>query len=77
MNAIEMKPYRCHKEVTAAKITAINGEMLEFAEMLPVHAEPDWIARHKPEVGGYLVRYEDGYHSFSPAKAFEAGYSEI
>lgn len=26
-------------------------------------------------VGGYYVRYEDGYESWSPAKAFEDGYT--
>jgi len=28
-------------------------------------------------VGGYYVRYEDGYESWSPAKAFEEGYTRI
>jgi len=31
--------------------------------------------KHKPEVGGYFVRYKEGYQSFSPAAAFEEGYS--
>lgn len=26
--------------------------------------------------GGYFVRYEDGYESWSPAQAFEGGYKE-
>lgn len=28
-------------------------------------------------VGGYLVQYEDGYLSWSPAEAFEKGYTPI
>jgi len=28
-------------------------------------------------VGGYLVQYEDGYLSWSPAEAFEKGYTRI
>lgn len=28
-----------------------------------------------PEIGGYYIRYKDGYESYSPAKAFEEGYS--
>jgi hypothetical protein len=28
-------------------------------------------------VGGYYVVYEDGYDSFSPAAAFEAGYAAL
>jgi hypothetical protein len=31
--------------------------------------------KHKPQVGGYFVQYRDGYKSFSPAAAFEEGYS--
>ena len=30
--------------------------------------------KHKPHAGGYYVVYDDGYKSFSPAKAFEEGY---
>jgi hypothetical protein len=28
-------------------------------------------------VGGYFVVYDDGYTSYSPAAAFESGYSRI
>jgi hypothetical protein len=31
----------------------------------------------KAEPGGYYIVYDDGYTSFSPARAFEAGYSPI
>jgi hypothetical protein len=40
---------------------------------IPVTVE--YLAKHQPVAGGYYVRYEDGYESFSPAKAFEDGYS--
>lgn len=30
-----------------------------------------------PIVGGYFVVYKDGYKSFSPADAFEEGYTRI
>ena len=33
--------------------------------------------KHQPEVGGYYIRYEDGYESWSPSKAFESGYALI
>ena len=36
---------------------------------------PNYMHKHKPEVGGYYVVYEDGYKSFSPAGAFESGYT--
>ncbi|WP_072095023.1 hypothetical protein [Enterobacter cloacae] len=38
---------------------------------------PDYVCKHRPQDGGYYVVYEDGYESFSPANAFEAGYSAI
>lgn len=28
-------------------------------------------------VGGYYVRYEDGYESWSPSEAFEKGYTRL
>lgn len=30
-----------------------------------------------PAAGGYYVVYEDGYQSYSPAKAFEDGYAPV
>ncbi len=30
-----------------------------------------------PIVGGYWVKYADGYQSFSPQDAFEEGYTRI
>lgn len=37
----------------------------------------EWMTKHNPVVGGYLVLYDDGYCSFSPAEAFESGYTRI
>ncbi len=34
-----------------------------------------YFEKHTPEVGGYFVQYKDGYKSFSPAAAFEEGYT--
>ncbi|MCX6845050.1 MAG: hypothetical protein NTU84_00535 [Verrucomicrobia bacterium] len=42
---------------------------------LPIHVTHDYVHKHKPEVGGYYVVYADGYKSYSPAKAFEEGYT--
>lgn len=76
--------YESHKIVRAARITAIRtgdeGHTLVVdggeasREIKPGDA---YFARHQPQVGGYFVRYEDGYESFSPAAAFEAGYSAL
>jgi len=43
----------------------------------PFRVDHAYMNKHKPEVGGYFVQYEDGYKSFSPAKTFEEGYTKI
>ena len=43
----------------------------------PIYVSAEWFRKHKPEVGGYYVVYEDGYKSFSPAISFENGYSPL
>lgn len=43
----------------------------------PFKVDANYVHKHKPEVGGYYVVYADGYKSFSPAKAFEDGYSAV
>lgn len=81
----ELPRYRSHKVVGALKIKSIddpNGatdgsRLLSFEEegYAPVCVDGDWMRRHRPEVGGYYVVYRDGYKSFSPAQAFEEGYT--
>lgn len=41
----------------------------------PFKVDHNYAQKHKPEVGGYYVVYKDGYKSYSPAKAFEEGYT--
>ena len=43
----------------------------------PFKVDAIYMHKHKPEVGGYYVVYEDGYKSFSPAGAFESGYTRL
>lgn len=43
----------------------------------PFKVGAEYIDKHKPQVGGYYVVYKDGYKSWSPAEAFEEGYSKI
>lgn len=43
----------------------------------PFKVDHHYMHKHNPEAGGYYVVYEDGYKSFSPAKAFEDGYTRI
>lgn len=84
--SIEMPRYQCFKKVWALKIAGISlpqneaGDAeLAFEEegYAPILMEKEWLDKHNPEVGGYYVVYEGGYKSYSPAKAFEGGYSRI
>lgn len=77
-----MKSFKCHKVVQAARIKSIET----FEQSTVIHffdpkddmvVSPDWLAKVKPQPGGYVVNYEDGYTSYSPRKAFEDGYTEI
>lgn len=43
----------------------------------PLPMSYDYMRKHDPQAGGYYIVYEDGYKSFSPAGAFEAGYTRI
>lgn len=43
----------------------------------PFTVTRDYMMKHEPEVGGYYVVYKDGYQSYSPAKAFEEGYTIV
>lgn len=88
----EMPKYKCHKEVRALKIAAIvphksedpQAETDGSAMITPVEegyssfrVDHQFMAKHRPQVGGYYVVYEDGYKSFSPAEAFEGGYTRM
>lgn len=83
----EMPRYKCHKIVHALQILswvedhedAAMPIVLNFQEtrFAPKPVTLKWFKEKKVEAGGYLVIYEDGYESFSPAKAFEEGYTRI
>lgn len=75
---VDLPKFKCHKIVRAAKIIAIdNGTRLDLMPHGVVEAGPSWIREKKAEVGGYYVVYDDGYASYSPAKAFEEGYTVL
>lgn len=70
--------YRSHKTVRAVKITRVAGQRLHVEEPFqPFDMQSDWMQRHEPHAGGYLVIYGDGYRSFSPADPFEEGYVRV
>lgn len=85
-----MPRYKSHKTVWALKIASICPDECRQDQPIedrtttinpadegygPFTVDAAYMAKHKPEVGGYYVVYSDGYKSFSPAKAFEDGYT--
>jgi len=88
--AAEMPRYRCHKEVWALKIAAViiddhdsystgHGATIvpEDRRYAPLRVDYEYLRKHDPKPGGYYVVYDDGYASWSPAKAFEEGYALV
>lgn len=80
----QMPKYKCHKEVWALKIIEVNqpdecDAKLHFEDgrFAPILVDAEFVRKHAPMTGGYYVVYEDGYKSWSPAEAFEAGYTLI
>ena len=84
-----MPKYKSHKEVWALKIKDISlghtrDDGTEYGVITPeeegyapFEVSKEYLEKHDPEVGGYFVQYKDGYRSFSPAEAFEGGYTRI
>lgn len=79
-----MKTYKCHKSVQAEKIVRMDLSpdetgfyVMYGADGSKIRCSSEWMNKNKPYTGGYYVVYNDGYASFSPAKAFEDGYTEI
>lgn len=81
----EMPRYQSHKKVWALKIAKLE-EPLPSGDCMFTPADEgygaiflpkDYMQKHQPKEGGYYVVYEDGYKSFSPAEAFESGYTEV
>ncbi len=80
----ELPRYQCHKKVWALKIKSIELRSDGTSIIVPeddryarFSVENSYIMKHGPITGGYYVVYEDGYKSFSPAPAFEEGYTRI
>lgn len=58
---------------------ASHGAMLlpDDVSYIPIEVDAAYMTKHQPQMGGYYVKYSDGYESFSPAKAFEEGYAPL
>lgn len=90
-DSTSMPLWQCHKKVYALKIKSIEFEkaskdcesrggayiMPEDINYSKIHVDSKYLQKHQPQVGGYYVVYKDGYKSYSPADAFEEGYTLI
>ena len=87
----KLPAYRSHKIVRAARIDRTTtfpppheGQMQGALLYLKgpgiedsVTVSRAWLEKHEPQPGGYYVVYADGYASWSPAEAFEQGYTRV
>jgi hypothetical protein len=86
MPDVQMPRYQSHKKVWALKIAAIEFAEDGTATIAPAEQgfAPFKVSNYsRVFLGndvddlGYYVRYEGGYESWSPTKAFEEGYTPI
>ncbi|EAA7887208.1 hypothetical protein KSH05_003680 [Salmonella enterica subsp. enterica serovar Anatum] len=82
--SLEMPKYQCHKQVWALKIKDVKVASDGTAVITPsdpgfgdFDVESSYVDKHSPQPGGYYVQYAGGYESYSPAEAFESGYTRI
>lgn len=80
-SCMPLPQWKSHKEVYADKIIAIepvdSGYIWRLAcgAYVPTGITAELTKRSSPKVGDYFVEYDDRYKSWSPAKAFEDGYT--
>lgn len=82
---VDIPSWKSHKIVRADRVKHIEafgtgdaspGKYLVYLDGgARVEVKPDVFARGKPQIRDFLVIYDDGYVSWSPAKAFEDGYT--
>lgn len=66
------EPAKPHEETDGGLI--ITPEESEYS---PFKVDFGYRSKHNPKIGGYYLKYKDGYESFSPADAFEDGYTLV
>ena len=77
-----MPTYVCHKTVRALKLARVEL-LADRGVLTPENATQgftvslDYMKKHNPQPGGYYIIYADNYESFSPAAAFEKGYTLV
>lgn len=90
MDGQPLPQWQSHKKVWGDKIVEMVSREMTQSDASPciwklaggglVHVSKELLARVPAgiaAIGGYYVVYEDGFKSWSPAKAFEEGYTRI
>lgn len=80
----QLPVYQCHKKVKALEIRSIINNEDGTARIVPVETDfspfeisSAYMEKHKPQPGGFWVRYKNGYESWTPGDVFRDGYSRI
>ena len=79
---VKFQEYQSHKCVKACKIRFVSkykdgSAVIELESGIQLTADSAYMNKHNPQEGGYYVVYADGYRSYSPAEAFDEGYTKI
>jgi hypothetical protein len=85
-SSVGLPRWQSHKKVWGDKIVGDQTDLEDFPDgncwllacgIVVKVDEALKIRGGDTPIGGYFVRYEDGYESWSPAKVFEEGYTRI
>ena len=77
---VQLPQWKSHKTVFADKIVFVDTHVMltECGGKIELFdtdiGNRISVSIKKPQVGDYYVQYQDGYESWSPRDAFEAGY---
>lgn len=86
VRAVKIKEVVCHAHADPAVSIEEFAKTPEFTGghifpveegYAPIPFDAEYFRKHQPQAGGYYVVYEDGYCSYSPAAAFESGYTRV
>jgi hypothetical protein len=78
--ALKIVDVKKDRDAAAKEGRETDGSATLFFEddrYVPIKVPHDYVRKHNPQPGGYYVVYKDGYKSWSPAEAFESGYTKI
>ena len=66
--------YRSIKVVKAKAIAEVKDDLIVFHDGTTMAPVENMFVRYRPVPGDYVIAYDDGYLSISPAQQFATGY---